>query len=377
MHRICAREGRRRPPLSFVPSFLSPPVVRLLWACLACVLAVPAWAGSGFFLRLDSESYSEPVSLDAALNDWQGHFYGGEAQWSINWLESGYRRGVWGISALYRRDLWLGFAADTAELYYRTDHRLPLQTGRQYAVDITAYGFSARGARGSWRQAPLPGLSLTWGLSLFNAGDLLDGRLHGRATALAENEYAYEAAVDYTYAEDVLFDRQVEAPDGVGASLDLAVAYAFSAQTRLRLRVTDLFGRIRWRQAPYTRATANSNQQGYDETGYIVVRPALSGIEAYHATYLQRLRPRGSLALEQDLTPTLRAGLRYRHRFDEGVFGLAGDWRSGGQRFGIQLWPRRQALGLSWAWRRLAVGLTLDAPQWKDLRTLWLALRIE
>lgn len=365
MRMPCAGEGRHGPPLSFVA---------ILLFALGCVS--PAWGASGFFARLDSFNYSEPVSLDAALNDWQGRFYGGERQWSSQWLETGYRHQDWSLSALYRRDFWLDFSGDTAELYYRTERRLPLQAGRRYEIDVRAYGFSARGVRGGWRQRPLPGLSLAWGLSLFNAGDLLDGRLHGQATALADTDYAYDVSVDYAYDEDRLFERQAEAPDGTGLSLDLRLAYAPSSHMTLRATVIDLLGAIRWREAPYTRATAVSDRQGFDDTGYIIVKPAISGIEGYHARYIQRLEPRLHLVLESVLNERLTGSLQYRYQFGQPLLGIGAStpWREGV--IAAQVWPAVSALGLSLRQGRFDVGLTLDGVGPGEVRMLWLNVAV-
>lgn len=363
MRMPCAGQGRHRPPLSFA-------------ALLAIALgaAPPAWGATGFFARLDSFSHSEPVSIAAALNNWQGHFYGGDTQWSHNWLETGYRRGAWSISVLYRRDYWLDFDADTAELYYRTDHHLPLQAGRRYNVDVTAYAFSARGVRGSWRYRPASGVSLTWGLSLFNAGDLLDGRLRGQATALADNDYAYDVSVDYAYAEDKLFDRRVDAPSGIGASLDASLVYSPTARLTLRATVVDLLGAIRWRNAPYTRATATSNRQGYDDTGYIIVRPAISGVEGDYAHYQQRLEPRVQLEIAPALSEKLTASLQYRYQFQQGLFGLGvrTPWREGSA--GVLLWPALSAVGLALRRHGFDVGIALDEIRRREVRTLWFSI---
>ncbi len=365
----CAGEGRHGPPLSFV----LPHLVALL---LALGGVAPAWGAAGFFARLESFNYSEPVSLDDALNGWQGRFRGGERQWSSQWLEAGYRRHDWSLSALYRRDYWLDFSRDSAELYYRTGQRLPLQAGRRYAVDIRAYGFSARGVRGGWRQRPLPGLSLAWGLSLFNAGELLDGRLHGQATALAANDYAYDVSVDYAYDRDRLFERQAAAPGGQGLSLDLRAVYSPSPRLTLRAKVIDLLGAIRWRDAPYTRATAVSDRQGFDDAGYIIVKPAISGVEGYHSRYLQRLEPRLHLALESAVSDRLTASLHYRYQYGQSLLGLGAStpWRQGVM--AARVWPTVSALGLSVRRGRFDVGVTLDGVRLGELRTFWLSVAI-
>ena len=362
---ICAWQGRLRPPLSFVAMGI-----------LALGITAPAAAADGFFARVDSHTYSEPVSIDAALNEWDGEFYGGETQWSYNWAELGYRYKAWSLSAIYRRDFWLDFTADAAELYYRTKHRLDLQTGRRYEVDIAVSGFSARGVRAAWRHSFRPGLKLAVGVSLFNAADLLEGRLQGHATAIGEKDYSYAAYVDYTYDKDRLFDRQVEAPDGLGASLDVRLAYAPTPRLTLRATAVDLLGAIRWKDAPYTQAIATSNRKGYDEEGYVVVAPAISGIEGYHSSYSQKLQPRLHLQAEQAFAKRLSASLHYRYQFGLGVFGLGAKtpWQEGF--LGLIAWPQLAALGFQVRRYGVDFGLTLDSLNSRDARTLWVNIGI-
>ena len=361
----CAGEGRPGPPLSFAVAGL-----------LVLAASAPAAAADGVFLRVESQTYSEPVSIDAALNRWDGAFHGGEIQWSYNWAELGYRHRAWSLSALYRRDFWLDFSADAAELYYRTRHRLALQTGRRYAVDIAAYGFSARGLRAGWRHRFGADLTLAVGMSLFNAADLMQGHLQGQATALADNDYSYDAYVDYTYDEDRLFGRQVEAPDGLGASLDARLAYRPTPRLTLRARAVDLLGLIRWKDAPYTRATATSDRRGFDEEGYIIVEPAISGVEGYHSTYVQWLEPRLQLQAEQMLGERLSASLHYRYQFGQGLLGLGAGMAWGDGSLGLTAWPQLAALGLRLRRHGVAFGLTLDSLGRRDIRTLWLGIGI-
>ena len=82
------------------------------------------------------------------------------------------------------------------------------------------------------------------GLSLFKARELQEGDLSGTANALTARDYQYRASVDYYYAEDKLFHRPVEAPDGTGLSLDLSVKWQPHENLRLSARVVDLLGAI-------------------------------------------------------------------------------------------------------------------------------------
>ena len=359
-------KGRRKPPFC---------CVAMIWAGM--LIARVACAGeAGAFAVVESYSYSEPVSIRSGLGDWDGQFYGGDRQWSHNWVEAGYHFGRWSISALYRRDIWLDTNNDTAELYYLATNKLPLEPGREYDLALSGYSFSGLGVRAAWISHASDRLTVSWGFSVLNADDLLDGQFTGTATALADNDYEYEAEVDYVYSKDVLFNRPVARPDGMGASLDVSASYKPMSGVTLSATVVDLLGAIWWQEAPFTRATAFSDRRGYDENGYIIVEPAISGVEGIHKHYTQRLLPRAMLGIQAIVTPAWQAQAEYRYQYEQGLLGLGASRSIGTNKIGVLIWPSVRAVGLNVEWGRVGFSLALDDVNLDDARTLWLGLTV-
>ena len=225
-------------------------------------------------------AYSEPVTIRSALNDWEGGFRNGSSTITHNWLETGVSYKKWKLGILKRYDYEMEFSPDTAEFMYRTKNKQALQTGKTYHLDLKARHSFSDGVSLSRDFNPTENMSLTIGASYLRGRHLTEGTLQGTATTLADNDYDFEFGVDYFYSEDSLFDREVQAPEGQGYSIDLSLIWEPNKDFTTMLTVKDLIGRIYWENAPHTTATATSDVKEYDENGYVVYKPHLSGVES-------------------------------------------------------------------------------------------------
>ncbi|MDJ0806161.1 MAG: hypothetical protein QNJ78_04940 [Gammaproteobacteria bacterium] len=254
------------------------------------------------YVRLNTYNYSEPTSINSFLNEFNGRFEGGTQAFAHEWLEVGARYANWELGMLTRYDYDLSFSDDLAELYYRSVNKLPLEIGRRYRIDLRAKHYKTDGLRlGRWLHLS-DRLQVNIGLAYLRGRELMDGRLNGEATAIADNDYDFSFRTDYHYSDDPLFERKVEAPDGWGYSLDLTVDWRPLPELGLHLQVNDLWGRIFWEQAPHTMAVASSDNKTYDEDGYVKFLPSLSGLEEYR-DFTQELNPFGSLTVDYRISP--------------------------------------------------------------------------
>ncbi len=319
-----------------------------LWALLALL---PPAAPAGAYVHVDSFTWSEPVSIRAALNDWQGAFRGGEEQFTYDWLEAGVTRGAWGVGLLYRYDYALRFSPDTAEFYHRDRNDLPVDPERRWDLRLSAQHFVARGLRLSTARRARPGLRWRAGLSLLQADDLIDGHIRGTDR---------QARVDYFYSEDALFHRQVAPPDGLGLSLDLAVDWQATARLALHGEAVDLPGAIWWRDAPFTDVTANADRRVEETDGIPALAPLVSGREGLRRRWRQGLSPRALLRADYRLRGGLGARLALRRMNGRWRGGLGARWAAGDGRLSLDWWP---ALGLwqaGWSSPRVTLALGAD-----------------
>lgn len=302
--------------------------------------------------------YSEPVSIDAAIDDWDGDFKGGEIQWAYAWAEAGVKWKQWSLGALYRHEIALLFDRDTAELYYRTEHDLPLDTGREYRIDIEAQRFSARGLRAAWRLDPTPEFQLAIGASLFNTQHLQDGRLQGEAIGTGGDDYSFRGAIRYRYDEDHVFRHDADAPDGRGWAVDLYMRWHREDLFDVSLKIVDLLGKIHWDDAPYT------NAEGFSAEGI----GGLVGVMG-EKDHTQDLEPRFDLNAGVTITGPFEGKGRLLCQYGECLYGLG----FGTPYTRVLYWPDTEGFELRLGNHRYYVALMTDDIDPKDMHSAYIS----
>lgn len=248
----------------------------LLWFSTAQVLAGEYQP----YLDLRSQFYSQPIAIKSIIDDWKPPFKGGDKALSYNRAETGVHWRNWQFGVLERYEYFLEFSPETAELFYLVENRLPLETGKQYALRIKVQQQRTRGLRLGYRHVfDNNKFALGLGAAFLQGKTLTEGDIQGSAHVTAENDYDFQFDVDYFYSRDVLFDRDVRAPRGNGYSLDIKLEWDPNEQFSAQLDIVDMLGEIFWTDTPYTRATGTSENKRYDENGYVRYDPIISGTE--------------------------------------------------------------------------------------------------
>lgn len=334
--------------------------------------ASQAKAELGVYLDVESYSYSEPVSIDMAIEDWHGpDFERGDNQWSSNWAEAGVRWKNWSFGYVLRQDYDLRFSEDLSELYWKTENKKSFDVGRSYDVYLKINSFSSEGFRFAFRNH-FEDVFYQVGISYLQAQDLMDGELDGTALATSGSDYDFEAEVLYHYYEDVLFDRQVIAPDGEGFAIDATVKWENDSHF-LYLQVKDLYGRIYWENAPYTVGVANSDNSTVDGNGYIVINPALSGVEGYDDEYVQKLTPRWHGEYDYSLNKYFSVGVVGHHQYDQFLYGFS---VSLGKATGLKFtyWPDSELYQLHTSIAGVRLGIGANSSVAEEIDNVWLSL---
>lgn len=341
-------------------------------------VALTPWAtaspSAGVFARFESTWISEPEPIKTTLQDWGDGFGAGERQWNLTELEVGFRSRVgFEFSVLQRALVDLRVNEDAAAFYGRVKRKKDLAGQEQVPVQVDISGFSAQGLRAGYAYTlDQYGVNVGFRLSVLRTDHLMAGGLDGRFRTFSEHEYDFEAAVDYVYYKDVIFERpNVDHPSGVGWAADLYAIWSPSSHLRFELEARDLAGNIRWKDVPFTRATASTDRKRYDEDGYAVFDPLLRGVEGYLDEYHQRLDPRIKLAA--DYFPHSRWGISAEaHRqFEYNRAGIGGVFRSGDQ-YGLKLlyWPGEKAVSMAAEWQDWSASLMLDHVDWQEVQSL-------
>lgn len=358
--------------LSCVPSLVksSNRLLCVIAIGLSAAFALPVMAqeNSTVFTTLQMEMHSEPEPIADSRDDWGSRFEAGERQWLQSELEFGIRyRGV-ELSVERRALADLRLNSEAAEFYGRLSRREPLTQGETVPVHIDINGFAADGLRLGYRYQK----ARSWvGVSgaLLQASHLMSGGLDGSFTATSEQDYDFNALVNYYYYRDPVFGRpDVEKPTGLGWSFRILGHWQVGEHWWLNARADDLLAKIRWKDAPYTDAEAHTNRKRYDEQGFAIFDPLLSGREGYQDRFYQKLDPR-----YQVTAGFSRGGwsghVKGRRQFDYSLFGAGGGYRfDENVKLQASVWPALDALDLELEYGRFRLGISMDDVEWQDLK---------
>jgi hypothetical protein len=330
------------------------------------------------YFEMDAFLLSEPIAIDALSNDWDAEYHpDGEHQIASIWVEAGIKRGSWSFGALYREEHQLLFSPDTAELYYTVENDKDLDAGRRYNIDLNAYRFRGVGARVSKQFKPSNSLQVSVGTSLFQASNLLEGNLSGSALADTSNQYEYQFDVDYSYDEDVLFGRRdVEGPTGIGLAVDLAAVWKPRENIQFSAKIKDLAGAIRWKDAPFTKATANSDSVVLNDNGFSQVNPILSGSIGSKSSYTQTLKPSADLAAAYQFAQSpYTASLKSKHYEELNLIALGGSRKLGSGELALHYWPQIETLEANFQGKRFGMSIGLDNMDLSEAQAVWLSMK--
>ncbi len=284
------QHGRRKAALLFL--FLLP--------------AAPAFSDDIVpYTKFDSFVYSEAVSISDFVDDWQGDYKGGNIALLNSKLEVGVKYSVLQLSFFKKYNYELQFSKDTAEFYYQIQNRKPLDIGRTYQLNIEPQQIYSEGVRLGYQHS-FAGkrLSVQFGVSYLQGKKLITGKLYGTAIANSDKDYDFLFNVDdYFYNEDRLFERPIEPTEGYGYSFDATLNWRITPRLFTQIELTDLAGRIYWKNTPYTTASATSDIKKYDDEGYLTYKPLLSGVES-NRNFTQKLPLYGHLQLGYQLNST-------------------------------------------------------------------------
>ena len=337
-------------------------------AVLAAAVAVAAPAE--YYLRVESFSHAEPVSVYSYVTGWKGPLRSGSDAVTHNWIESGacYDRVCLGL--LHRLDYEVKASRDTAALYHSVRNRQTLNPGQTYDLDLQIWHQSSRGLRLSYRNEPRAGLSLEYGISFLDAQRLTDGRLAGRATASGPGDYDYDVEVGYFYSEDALFERSAALPKGKGLSIDLSADWHINDRLSVHAQVRDLYGYLKWDRAPFTTATATSDTKSFGADGYVNYNPTISGVEG-SGDYQQRLHPRALLRVDWQGSRNNTIGLGLRLTEVKTYASLHAERQYPGcMALNIEIMPIQRALGLGVSCGFASFSLMSDTFRLRDAHLL-------
>ncbi|MET3134247.1 hypothetical protein AAKU55_004542 [Oxalobacteraceae bacterium GrIS 1.11] len=195
-----------------------------------------------------------------------------------NRIEAGLEYGAWRLAWEYRQEAVLSTDDATMELIRLYKQRVKLSAPASFDVEARLQAWSAQGLRLSrWFEAPAAGAArVNLALALYGTPRVRDNTVTGKAEGGPDQPYSFQVAqtdANSRYSYPFMHNSF----GGSGASVSLALDWPLSATSVFKLKLDDLWSRMRWRNLPQTVQTANSAVAQYDAQGYINYRPLLSG----------------------------------------------------------------------------------------------------
>ncbi len=303
-------------------------------------MADPLGLDSAAAIHFQTEALvaDDPVSIHDLFNRWQGEFHpkeGTNLAIDDGRIDIGFSTERWGyFGYTYRHQSFIRTNKDTALLTWQQLNDIEFTPGKRYDLLLEIDGFEADGllyAKGFEPIAtPYGTLHIGVGIELLRGRNVQDGYLYGEATANSRKDYDFSAVSDYRYSENYLYTLHVERPEGYGYSSHLSVQWR-SNRFGFDLLCNDLAGAIHWRNLPYSHVDIGSANKSYDENGFVVYNPTVSGVEK-SIDAIQRLyrkwRTEASFAFEPHTLVAAGSDwvkgyafpyARLRHRFKSGL----------------------------------------------------------
>ena len=246
-----------------------------VWMALA-----PTGIAQEVYTEADSITFSETLNIGAILDGLEdGQFRdGGQTSFTHNLGAVGVRWKGFDIAAIARFDYVADYNSDTIALLIGADNGFELSDG-DFDVDLRVNRAAAFGARLGYQKSLFRDrVTLSAFSSLLATSALQDGSLTGNLT-LSDDQNDIEGALelDYVFSNDIIFDNEVDAPNGFGISFDLRAEARLTQNLTARIDIGDIWSRIWWDDAPGTVATASTSNVTTNPDGTISVSPFLSG----------------------------------------------------------------------------------------------------
>ncbi|HAT29687.1 MAG TPA: hypothetical protein DCW29_02175 [Janthinobacterium sp.] len=272
----------------------------LLTGLLACgAVCQPGWAqeareaaraapnaagGWAAFVEVRLWEAYDGIPIKQFEKDWSQGFApkaGRNVMLQRNRVEAGVEKGPWRLAVEYRQEATLNTTEPTMQLVRLDKQRIALKEAATFDVYARAQGWTARGLRASrWfelagPEARAPRLNLA--LALYGGTGLRDDTVAGQVSGGPDEAYRFNAAqtdVNSRYHYPFMPDKSVS---GSGASASVALDWPLGANSGFKLKLDDLYSRMRWSNIPQTVQQLDSAVAHYDEQGYINYHPLLNG----------------------------------------------------------------------------------------------------
>ena len=338
---------------------------------LLVLLPVTGFSGENEKLTIEFESinYSEATSIYSIAGNWNDKVGSGDDALSFTRLSIGIKSGPISLQYIQRSDTIYEFSNDTARLIYQVENQQSLTPGEIYELELEPKRQASHGIRMGYTTQVNEDLGVAVFFSLLSPSNVLDGELKGSAVAVAANDYDFDFNSALVYRDDPLYDRDGTSLAGDGYALDLFINYAINERWHMNLDLIDLAGELKINNAPFTVANATSDVKSFDEDGYVVFNPVITGLEG-NRDFTYEFDTQTHLSLSYLLSNGYSLVVQH-HQYKNVGYQELQFVQSGNQRkLSWHLVPEIGAAGISYTTPAFMIGLTTDDFDRKKMKFL-------
>jgi len=199
---------------------------------------------------------------------------------------------------IYRGEGVIKANEDTIKLIYLVENNRELPIGRYYNFNVSIKAFQAQGVEYAksfdiyHKNTNI--VNIGFGFEALNGINMQDGTIHGHAIQISRNDYDFNIFTNYNYTHNYLYKLHVNKASSYGYSSDLSF-YVKKNNISLLLLANDIFGKLYWKNLPYSNVRLVSHKKNYRGNSLI------SGRE-WHKNFTQTLLPK------------YRVQLAYKHK---------------------------------------------------------------
>ena len=325
-----------------------------------------SWVVSSSF---NSLSYIENNSIYDFVKGKESNYKIGENAFTFNEFSLSSQYKNFSVSYFSRYEWFLDYSKDTMELYGTTVNGTLIDVDRNYDLDLNVEHISMEGVRLAYIYE-LDDVNLYFAGAYLKGRELLVGSADGQASLTGScgdgfECYSGDLDVSYTYSEDALFDRNVDAPKSIyGYSFDFGVDWIINKNWFGSIYIQDLLSEILWEQSPYTDASATTATTTIDDGKY-KIDPVISGFEG-NADYKQILPIKYNVLISYQFTPEHLTYIQGFHSFGSTLLHMGYRFQHEGALYGLKFYPIERAVGIEFKNNYVNISITSESFDYQD-----------
>ncbi|WP_295422050.1 hypothetical protein [Sulfurovum sp.] len=280
---------------------------------------------------------NDAFSLKGLFDDFHGHFSSQNSDYKaigdIRYDIGTYVKDSFYIGYAYRKEATIKTSPDTMKLINQVSNELDLPIGKHYRVALEIEGFETHGMVLA-KTVPLY-QSDHWNIKLGLGTEFLygmqtqHGTASGEAEAVSRTDYDFFWQSNYLYTENYLYDLDVNKVTSFGYTTHIALNVACD-NISIDFIANDVMGKLYWKNLPYSNVDLSSANKSYDENGYVIYAPVISGFEGntkFTQTLMKKWRIKGKYSLGNDsfqigtdyIDDTYLPYIQYTHLYENNI----------------------------------------------------------